>query len=97
MYSSQIAQQVRKFIVDNYQMGQDNGLKNTDSFLDAGVIDSTGVLELIAYLQEMHGITVEDEEVTTDNLDSIDKVSAYLIRKLSTEEASMREDAVQEA
>jgi acyl carrier protein len=77
-----IEQQVRIFIIENFLFGQDGGLKDGDSFLQGAVIDSTGVLQLVAYLEETYGIAVEDEEVTPENMDSISNVSAYLRRKL---------------
>jgi acyl carrier protein len=83
MQKTEIAQRPRGFIVENYVFGQDGGLKDTDSFLEKGIIDSTGVLELVAYLQESFAINVEDEELTPDNLDSISNVTAYLVRKLN--------------
>jgi acyl carrier protein len=83
MQMAAILHDVRSFILNNYLLGQDKELENSDSFLEKGVIDSTGVLELVAYLQEAFGITVEDEEITPDNMDSINCVSTYLHRKLN--------------
>ena len=77
-------ERIRNFIVDNFLYGQQSDLKDTDSFLEGGILDSTGVLQLIAFLTAAFGITVEDEEVTPDNLDSIEKISAYLHRKLNS-------------
>jgi acyl carrier protein len=74
-------QQVRNFLEENFLFGRQDDLKDGDSFLDGGILDSTGILQLIAFLGETYGITVEDEEVTPDNLDSIDKIAAYLNRK----------------
>jgi len=89
MQTGTIAQQVRGFIVENFLLGQDTGFNDRDSFLEGGIIDSTGVLQLVAYLEETYGITVEDEEVTPENMDSLNNVSAYLCRKLNiTAEAS---------
>lgn len=82
MQSADIVQKVRKFIVENYLFGQDKKLEDRDSFLEQGIIDSTGVLELVAFLQETFSITVEDEDITPDNLDSVSNVTAYLQRKL---------------
>ncbi len=79
----QIEQQLRQFVVDNFLFGQDGeSLGNGDSFLDRGIVDSMGVLELVGFLEESYGITVEDEELVPDNLDSIDNVVRYLRRKL---------------
>jgi acyl carrier protein len=76
-------QQVRLFITDNYLYGQEKNFDDGDSFLEHGIIDSTAVLELVAFLEESYGITVEDDELTPDNLDSVSSVSAYLRRKLN--------------
>jgi len=89
MQKTDIAQRLRKFVVENYLFGQEGGLKDTDSFLEKGIIDSTGVLELVAHLQESLGITVEDEELTPDNLDSISNVTSYLARKLNIPEGAL--------
>jgi acyl carrier protein len=75
-------ERVRTFIIKNFLFGDDDGLKNDASFLDEGVIDSTGVLELVAFLEEEFGITIEDDELIPENLDSIDNVVEYLVRKM---------------
>jgi acyl carrier protein len=76
--------QIRDFVVQNFLFGQTDGLTNEASFLDQGIIDSTGVLELVAYLEKTWGIKVSDDELTPENLDSIDAVAAYLDRKLGS-------------
>jgi acyl carrier protein len=77
-----ISKQIRSFIVENFLFGEsDNGLKDTDSFLDSGIIDSTGILELVSFLEETYNIQVEDEELIPENLDSIANVTAYLAKK----------------
>ncbi|PXF57370.1 MAG: hypothetical protein C4B58_10275 [Deltaproteobacteria bacterium] len=56
--------EIRQFIIDNFLMGQDSdSLKDDSSFLEEGVIDSTGVLELVGFLEENYEIKVEDEEL----------------------------------
>jgi acyl carrier protein len=76
--------EIRQFIIDNFLMGQDSdSLKDDSSFLEEGVIDSTGVLELVGFLEENYGIKVEDEELIPENLDSIKNICAYLELKLS--------------
>jgi len=78
---STIAHQVREFIMSNFLYGQERLLLDTDSFLGEGIVDSTGVLQLVAFLEETYGIAVPDEDLTPENLDSINSVSAYLCRK----------------
>lgn len=58
-------------------------LKDSTSFLDTGLIDSTGVLELVDFLEERFGITVEDSELVPENLDSLDNLCRYLEKKVS--------------
>jgi acyl carrier protein len=73
---------VRAYIVDNFIMGGSGvGFKDTDSFMANHIIDSTGFLELVTYLEETCGFTVEDEEMVPENLDSVDNIEAYVLRK----------------
>jgi acyl carrier protein len=73
---------IRGFIVENFLFGNEDGLKDDASFLDEGIIDSTGILEMVSYLEEEFSIHVEDEELIPENLDSINNVVAYLTRKM---------------
>ena len=77
-----LKQQIRAFIVENFLFGDANGLKDDSSFLDDGIMDSTGVLELVTFLEEGFSITVEDEDLIPENLDSINNVTAYLEKKM---------------
>lgn len=74
---------IRTFIVENFLFGQDEGLKDDTSFLDGGIIDSTGILELVNFLEEQFSIKVDDEELVPENLDSINNVVGYLEKKLN--------------
>lgn len=77
-----IEQQIRNFIVENFLFGESNdGLSDEDSLLEKGVIDSTGVLELITFIEETYGIKVNDEELIPENLDSISNVANFIRRK----------------
>ena len=74
---------IRNFISENYLFSEDaEELDNDDSFLEKGIIDSTGVLELIMFIEDVYGIEVLDEEVIPDNFDSVKKLCAYLDRKV---------------
>ena len=72
---------IRQFIVENFLFGEDGNLKEETSFLESGIIDSTGILELVSFLEEKFGIAVADEELVPENLDSIANVVAYLQKK----------------
>jgi acyl carrier protein len=74
--------ELRKFIFDNFLMARnDLELHDSDSLYDKGIIDSTGVLELVDFIEETYQIKIADEELTPDNLDSIDRICVYLERK----------------
>ena len=73
---------VRNFIIENFIFEEDENLKEDTSFLENGIIDSTGILELVTFLEESYGITVEDEELVPENLDSIANVVQYIQTKL---------------
>jgi acyl carrier protein len=75
-------QAIREFIIENFLFGEVNGLKDDTSFLEEGIVDSTGILELVTYLEDEFSITVDDEELIPENLDSIDNVANYLQRKI---------------
>ena len=75
-----IEEQVRAFVRTNFYVG-DRSLAAEDSLIDQGIVDSTGVLELIGFLEETYGISVADEEVVPENLDSIGRIARYLARK----------------
>jgi acyl carrier protein len=73
---------VRAFIFENFLFDADqNALSNDDSFLQQGIIDSTGVLELVEWLEEEFNIQIEDEELIPENLDSVNRIAAFVERK----------------
>lgn len=78
---SDLKVQIRKFIANNFMFGNGNELKDSTSFLNEGIMDSTGALELVSFLEETYGITVEDEELIPENLDSVDNLAGYLKKK----------------
>ncbi len=79
---SDIKAQVRDFIIENFLFGEGGeDLKDDDSFLEKGIIDSTGVLELVEWLEETFGFKVEDEELVPENLDSVNNLEAFISKK----------------
>jgi acyl carrier protein len=73
---------VREFVVENFLFGDSDHLEDNTSFLESGIIDSTGILELVAFLEETYGIKIEDEEVIPDNLDSLKNIDSFLQEKV---------------
>jgi len=80
---NEIKDAIRMFIVENFLFGKNGELEDNTSFLEEGVIDSTGILELVSFLEEEFSIVVEDEELVPENLDSINNVTVYLQSKLN--------------
>jgi len=78
---SDTRERVRGFIVENFLFGQGKDLEDRTSFLEKGILDSTGVLELVAFLEETFCIKINAEETLPDNLDSIDLICAFLSTK----------------
>jgi acyl carrier protein len=76
-----IKRDIRTFVVETFLFGQDSGLTDETSFLEQGIVDSTGVLELVAHLERTYSIKVKDEELTPDNLDSINAIADFLAKK----------------
>lgn len=79
-----VRQEIRAFIYETYFFGDESEqFEDTDSFMEQGIIDSTGVLELTSFLEEKYGVTVEDDEMLPANLDSVANLIAFIERKKS--------------
>lgn len=75
---------LRKFLAENFIMGsQPAPIEDRDSFLEMHIMDSTGFLELVGFLEETYGIDIADEDMTPENLDSLDGVAEFVARKFS--------------
>ncbi|WP_319586831.1 acyl carrier protein [uncultured Desulfobulbus sp.] len=73
---------IRAFIFSNFLFdAEENALDNDTSFLEQGIIDSTGVLELVEWLEETFAMKVDDEELIPENLDSVNRLSQFITRK----------------
>jgi len=76
-----IKTRVRQFVTTTFYVLDPSQLTDTLSFLDSGIVDSTGVLEIIGFLQSEFGVNVEDHEILPENLDSVEQLSVYIERK----------------
>ena len=77
----EIKDQVRSFITSNFYVPDPSALKDEASLLDGGIIDSTGVLEVIHFIDDTFGIKMEDSEMLPENLDSIERIAYFISRK----------------
>ena len=73
-----IAPSIKEFIRENFLFGKGITFSDDDSFLEMGLIDSTGVLELVTFLESTFGIRVGDEELLPQNLDSINRITHFV-------------------
>ncbi len=73
---------IREYILENYLFtDEQSALQSSDSFLEKGILDSTGILEVIYFIEEEFGMSVDDEEMIPENLDSVDNIVAFIGRK----------------
>ena len=79
----EVKDQVRQFIISNYYVPDAEEIGDQTSLLMGGIIDSTGVLELVKFLEDTFGIKVEDQELLPENFDSLGQIESYLNRKRS--------------
>ena len=76
---------VKAFVIENFLFGDtSNPLADTDSLIENGIIDSTGVLELVAFIEDRYGITVADADIMPANLDSLARITAFIASKTAT-------------
>jgi acyl carrier protein len=89
MTQAQIETAVRDFVAEKFMFGQGaDKLASDTSFLESGLIDSTGVLELVMFLEEKYRVKVADEEMLPENLDSVRAIASYVTRKLAARSAA---------
>ncbi len=83
---------IRHHILENFLFTDDESqLQDDASFLEEGIVDSTGVLELVMFVEETFGVAVQDEEIVPENFDSVKQMARYVQRK--REEAAERVSA----
>jgi acyl carrier protein len=75
---------IRDYVIDNFLFGDANGLKDDTSFLDEGIVDSTGIIELVAFVEKSFNIEVEDDDIVPENFDSIANIAGFLEKKLAS-------------
>ena len=79
---------VREYVVENFLFGDGELLREDVSFMEEGIIDSTGILELVFFLEETFSISVEDHELVPENMDSLRSIAGFIDRKLNGSSAA---------
>jgi acyl carrier protein len=83
------SEQVKAFIIDNFLFGADDGsLSEDESFLQTGIIDSTGIMEVVAWIEEDFGVKVSDMDLLPENFDSVNRLAAYIGRLVAAGQMS---------
>lgn len=75
--------EIKEFVLENFLFGDGEMLKEDTDFFKKGIIDSTGILELICFLEESFDITIEDDDITQKNFSSVNSVNNYLTKKIT--------------
>lgn len=83
--SETVLRQVRQFISGTFLSGNANGLSDHESLLEQKIVDEGNLLHLVSFLEETYGFTIEDEDLTAQNLGSVSKISAYVLSRSSRE------------
>ncbi len=83
MSTTATVETVRVFVIENFLFGEEGDFDDNTSFLESGIIDSTGIIELIAFLETEFEITVQDDELLPGNFDSLNHIASYLKEKLN--------------
>ena len=80
--SDNLRERIQKFILENYLFTTDtSALGPEDSLLGRGIVDSTGMLEIMMFIEEQLGVTVKDEEMIPENLDSVQRIATFVESK----------------
>ncbi len=79
-----LKKEIREFIVETFLFGEDaDSFTDSDSFMQSGIVDSTGILEVTGFVEEKFNFTIENEEMTPVNLDSVDNLAAFINKKVT--------------
>jgi len=69
---------IREFIVETFLFGDDTGLAEDTSFMESGLIDSTGILEVVDFIERTSGARIQDDHLVPENLDSIERITRFI-------------------
>lgn len=82
-----VREQVRDFVCTNFLFNSAAPIDDDSSLIERGIIDETGVLELVMFVEETYGIQVDEVDLIPENFDSIDRISSYIAERLTSQEA----------
>jgi acyl carrier protein len=87
-----VREQVRDFVCTNFLFNTVAPISDDSSLMEQGIIDETGVLELVMFVEEAYGVQVDEADLIPENFDSIDRISSYIAHHLASQEAPSDEE-----
>ena len=72
---------VRSYIIKNFLFGEERGLQNSESLIDQAIIDSTGIMELVTFIEETFNLHIKADELLTENFESIQRIANFIEQK----------------
>jgi acyl carrier protein len=76
--TSDLAASVREFILKQFPLARNHRINNADPLLESGVLDSMGVLDVVAFIEQEYSISVSDDDLVPENFQSIDRIAAFI-------------------
>ncbi len=82
MDEREIQKTIREYVIENILLGEEESdFSDDQSFLESGILDSTGILEVITFLEDTYDIVIDDEEMVPENLDSVSNIARFVSSK----------------
>lgn len=86
-------ERLRNYVTENFLLGKGDLLMDNTDFFEKGIIDSTGILELVCYVEETFNFSVQDDEIIPENFSSLTKLNEYVNRKLNNKKEMVKQCA----
>ena len=84
MDMNEIKSEIKEYIIENFLFGdRDTLIEDDDSFMESGILDSTGILELITFIEDRYDIKLDDDEILPENLDSLNNLETFIKKKMN--------------
>lgn len=78
----EVSEKIKEFIIDNFLFGESNHFDENTNFFEKGILDSTGIIELVSFIEQTYNISVDDEELVTENFSNLNRITNYIHSKV---------------
>lgn len=79
-----ISDQIKEFIIENFLFGEKNHFDESTDFFQKGILDSTGIIELVGFIEQTFNVSIEDDELIVENFSSLNNITTYLQSKIAS-------------